>query len=217
MTVCAPQWLGLSRVPQGPISQPTHLVPAWLGLSRAPHITQITRTCVSRVDLCAQIRINVISRWHSAPDEEQGDQNVPQKVCSVVSGILDNIEEKIKTHCKYKHLIHVEHQLDATTGRDLVRIWKCVDVDHYPDFGYDQCSCPEGVYYDWQKIDVVNIWIKKTWKTTTSWQMITRNETEQQLLLSQDPDPPSSRVTDIGTMMEEAIVSSASETQEVKS
>ena len=47
--------------------------------------------------------------------------------------------------------------------------------------------------------------------------MITRNETEQQLLLSQDPDPPSSRITDIGTMMEEAIVSSASETQEVNS
>ena len=152
-----------------------------------------------------------------ALNEEQGDQNVPQKVCSVVSGILDNIEEKIKTHCKYKHLIHVEHQLDATTGRDLVRIWKCVDVDHYTDFGYDPYSCPEGVYYDWQKIDVVNIWIKKTWRTTTSWQMLTKNETEQHLLLSQDTDPPLSRVTDIGTMMEEAIGSSASETHEVNS
>ena len=149
-----------------------------------------------------------------APEEESADQNIPQKVCSVVSGILDNIEEKIKAHCKYKHLIHVEHQVDASSGRDLVRIWKCVDVKHYTDFGYDPYSCPEGVYYDWQKI-VVNIWIKKVWKTTTSWQMITRNDAEQQLLLSHDPDPPSSRITDIGTMMEEAISSSASETQEV--
>ena len=61
MTVCA---LGLSRVPHGPTSQPTHLVPAWLGQSRAPHIIQITLTCVSKVDVCAQIRINMISRWH---------------------------------------------------------------------------------------------------------------------------------------------------------
>ena len=45
--------------------------------------------------------------------------------------------------------------------------------------------------------------------------MITRNETEQQLLLSHDTDPPSSRITDIGTMMEQAISSSASESQEV--
>ncbi len=43
----------------------------------------------------------------------------------------------------------------------------------------------------------------------------TRNDTEQQLLLSRDTDPPSSRITDIGTMMEQAISSSASETQEV--
>ena len=150
-----------------------------------------------------------------APEKKSGDQNIPQKVCSVVSGILDNIEEKIKAHCKYKHLIHVEHQVDASSGRDLVRIWKCVDVKHYTDFGYDPYSCPEGVYYDWEKIDVVNLWVKKVWKTTTSWQMITRNDTEQQLLLSHDPDPPSSRITDIGTMMEEAISSSASETQEV--
>ena len=119
------------------------------------------------------------------------DQNVPSKVCTVVGRILENIEEKIKTHCKYKHLIHVEHQVDASSGRDLVRIWKCTEVQHYTDFGYDPHSCPEGVYYDWQKIDVVNIWIKKVWKTTTSWQMITRNETEQQLLLSQDTDIPS--------------------------
>ena len=152
-----------------------------------------------------------------APGEEQGDHIVPQKVCSVVSGILDNIEEKIKTHCKYKHLIHVEHPRDATTGRDLVSIWKCVDIDHYTDFGYDPYSRPEGEYYDWQKIDAVNIWIKKTWRTTTSWQMIAKNETEQQLLLSQETatDPPLSRVTDIPTMMEDAIESSASETQEV--
>ena len=137
------------------------------------------------------------------------DPNAPSRVCTVVGSILENIEEKIKTHCKYKHLIHVEHQVDASSGRDLVRIWKCTEVQHYTDFSYDPHSCPEGVYYDWQKIDVVNIWIKKVWKTTTSWQMITRNETEQQLLLSQDTD------TYIGTMMEQAISSSASESQEV--
>ena len=77
-------------------------------------------------------------------ENDTGDQNVPRKVCSVVGGILDNIEEKIKTHCKYKHLIHVEHQVDASSGRDLVRIWKCVEVQHYTDFGYDPHSCPEG-------------------------------------------------------------------------
>ena len=64
---------------------------------------------------------------------------------------------------------------------------------------------------------MVNIWIKKTWRTATSWQMITKNETEQNLLLSQEPasDPPLSRATDIPTMMEEAIESSALVTQEV--
>ena len=148
-------------------------------------------------------------------ESDTGDQNIPSKVCTVVGGILENIEEKIKSHCKYKHLTHVEHQFDATSGRDLVRIWKCTDVQGCTDYSYDSHSCPEGVYYDWQKIDVVNIWIKKVWKTTTSWQMITRNDTEQQLLLSQDTDVPPSRITDIGTMMEQAISSSASESQEV--
>ena len=148
-------------------------------------------------------------------EDDTRSQNVPSKVCTVVGSILENIEEKINTHCKYKHLIHVGHQFDSSSGRDLVRIWKCTEVQHYTDCSYDPHSCPEGVYYDWQKIDVVNIWIKKVWKTTTSWQMITRNETEQQLLLSQDPDIPSSKITDIGSMMEQAISSSASESQEV--
>ena len=145
-----------------------------------------------------------------ATSEEQRDQNVPQK-------ILDNIEEKIKAHCKYKHLVHVEHQRDAATGRNLVRMWKCVTIDHYTDFGYAPYHCPERGYYDWQKI-VVNIWIKKTWRTTTSWQMITKNETEQNLLLSQETtsDPPLSGATDIPTMMEDqATESCALETQEV--
>ena len=110
--------------------------------------------------------------------------NVPQKVCTVVGDILANIEEKIKSHCQHKHLTHVEHRVDATTGRDLVRIWKCTDVQGCTEYSYDAQSCPEGVYYDWQKIDVVNIWIKKVWTTTTSWQMITRNSTEQALLIS---------------------------------
>ena len=140
---------------------------------------------------------------------------VPQRVCSVVGDILGNIEEKIKSHCKHKHLTHVEHRVDATTGRDLVRIWKCTDVEGCTSYSYDTGTCPEGVYYDWQKIDVVNIWIKKVWKTTTSWQMITRNDTEKQLLLTQDTDIPEAGISDIGTLMEQAISSSASESQEV--
>ena len=52
-------------------------------------------------------------------------------------------------------------------------------------------------------------------KTTTSWQMITRNDTEKQLLLSQDTDIPEAGISDIGTLMEQAISSSASESQEV--
>ena len=82
-------------------------------------------------------------------------------------------------------------------------------------YSYDSGSCPEGVYYDWQKIEVVNIWIKKVWKTTTSWQMITRNDTEKQLLLSQDTEIPEVGISDIGSLMEHAISSSASESQEV--
>ena len=45
--------------------------------------------------------------------------------------------------------------------------------------------------------------------------MITRNDTEQQLLLSQDTEIPEARISDIGTLMEHAISSSASESQEV--
>ena len=148
-------------------------------------------------------------------ESDTKDQHVPQKVCTVVGDILANIEEKIKSHCKHKHLTHVEHRVDAATGRDLVRIWKCTDVQGCTEYSYDSDSCPEGVYYDWQKIDVVNIWIKKVWTTTTSWQMITRNDTEQQLLLSQDTEIPEARISDIGTLMEHAISSSASESQEV--
>ena len=55
------------------------------------------------------------------------DPTVPQRVCTVVGDILGNIEEKIKSHCKHKHLTHVEHRVDTTTGRDLVRIWKCTE------------------------------------------------------------------------------------------
>ena len=105
--------------------------------------------------------------------------------------------------------------MDTTTGRDLVRIWKCTDVEGCTSYSYDTGTCPEGVYYDWQEIDVVNIWIKKVWKTTTSWQMITRNDTEKQLLISQDTDIPEAGISDIGTLMEQAISSSASESQEV--
>ena len=92
-------------------------------------------------------------------ESDTRDQNVPQKVCTVVGDILAKIEEKIKSHCKHKHLTHVEHRVDATTGRDLVRVWKCTDVQGCAEYSYDSHSCPEGVYYDWQKI-VVNIWIK---------------------------------------------------------
>ena len=148
-------------------------------------------------------------------ESESRDHSVPQKVCTVVGDILANIEEKIKSHCKHKHLTHVEHRVDAAAGRDLVRIWKCTDVQGCTEYSYNSESCPPGVYYDWQKIEVVNIWIKKVWTTTTSWQMITRNDAEQQLLLSQDTEIPEAKISDIGSLMEQAIESSASESQEV--
>ena len=187
------------------------------------------------LDLSFAIMSNYAESWTSTPwqqpdalhavqhlqtllctaENETRDPTVPQRVCSVVGDILGNIEEKIKSHCKHKHLTHVEHRVDTTTGRDLVRIWKCTDVEGCTSYSYDTGTCPEGVYYDWQKIDVVNIWIKKVWKTITSWQMITRNDTEKQLLISQDTDIPEAGISDIGTLMEQAISSSASESQEV--
>ena len=45
--------------------------------------------------------------------------------------------------------------------------------------------------------------------------MITRNSTEQALLISQDTETPEARIADIGDLMEHAISSSASESQEV--
>ena len=45
--------------------------------------------------------------------------------------------------------------------------------------------------------------------------MITRNDEEQQLLLSQDTEIPEAKISDIGSLMEQAIESSASESQEV--
>ena len=80
------------------------------------------------------------------------------------------LRKRIKSHCKIKHLVHVEYQKDMNTGRDLVRVWRCVAIDHYTDFSHEPHDCPEGEYYDWQKIEVVNIWIKKTWRTST-WNM----------------------------------------------
>ena len=49
-------------------------------------------------------------------ESDSPDQSVPQKVCTVVGDILANIEEKIKSHCRHKHLTHVEHRIDAATG-----------------------------------------------------------------------------------------------------
>lgn len=153
-------------------------------------------------------------------DQESREQtNVPQKVCSMVGDILESIEEKIKAQCRYKHLVHVEHQRDYGTGRDLVRIWKCVAVDHYTTYGYDNNTCYEGEYYDWQKIDVVNIWIRKTWKTTTSWQLVTKSEEECQLLRARDAEEdntPPQVPTDMETILQDAIASSASESQEAE-
>ena len=109
------------------------------------------------------------SLLNSATDTET-DKNVPDKLRSVVGSIFDGIAEKIKSHCKIKHLVHVEYQTDMNTGRDLVHVWRCVAIDHYTDFSHEPHDCTEGEYYDWQKIEVVNIWIKKTWRTST-WNM----------------------------------------------
>ena len=73
------------------------------------------------------------------------DKHVPNKLRSVVGSIFDGIEEKIKSHCKIKHLVHVEYQKDMNTGRDLVRVWRWVAIDHYTDFSHEPHDCPDGL------------------------------------------------------------------------
>ena len=99
-------------------------------------------------------------------------------------------------------------------------VWRCTDVHGYTELNYEHGSCPEGEYYDWPKFDVVNRWIRKTWKTATSWQLITKTDEEPQLLLDNDPEVQQAccRDTyDVLTLVKEAIESRASENQEVLS
>ena len=75
-------------------------------------------------DLAFAIMSNYAESWTSTPwqqpdalhavqhlqtllctaENDTRDPTVPQRVCSVVGDILSNIEEKIKSHCKHKHL-----------------------------------------------------------------------------------------------------------------
>ena len=102
----------------------------------------------------------------------------------------------------------MEYKKDWNTDREFVRVWRCVDVHGYTDLTYEQGGCPEGEYYDWQKIEVVNIWMWKTCCTTTSWQMITKTDEENFGRLTHGgitPSPYDFQVARIAMFSENAI------------
>ena len=73
-----------------------------------------------------------------------------------------------------------------------VRLWKCATVQPRLDRVYNSTTpTQEGEYYEWHKMAVVNMYIRKTWRAERSWQMLTLNQEEEDLLKARDaPSTP---------------------------
>ena len=105
--------------------------------------------------------------------------------------------------------VYAEYRLHYGDSREYVRIWKCIDVQPYQkrDYGNAPPTQP-GEYYEWQKMKNVDIHIRRTWRAQNEWQMLTKNQDEQQLLTANDPPKQPIIVTSI---VQNAIESSSSD------
>ena len=105
--------------------------------------------------------------------------------------------------------VYAEYRLRYGDSREYVRIWKCVDVQPYQRKDYSNAPATQpGEYYEWQKMKNVDIHIRRTWRAQNEWQMLTKNQEEQQLLTANDPPKQPINMTSI---VQNAIESSSSD------
>lgn len=123
--------------------------------------------------------------------------------------VLQGIMEEAQVMSRTLGAVYAEYRLHYGDSREYVRIWKCIDVQPYQkkDYGNAPPTQP-GEYYEWQKMQSVDIHIRRTWRAQNDWQMLTKNHEEQQLLTANDPPKQPINVTSI---VQNAIESSSSD------
>lgn len=147
---------------------------------------------------------------HNPPDALQGElpDSFPY-IQGLMEGVIEGIMEEAQVMSRTLGAVYAEYRLHYGDSREYVRIWKCIDVQPYQrrDYGHAPPTQP-GEYYEWQKMKNVDIHIRRTWRAQNEWQMLTKNQEEQQLLTANDPPKQPINVTSI---VQNAIESSSSD------
>ena len=147
---------------------------------------------------------------HNPPDALQGElpDSFPY-VQGLMEEVIEGIMEEAQVMSRTLGAVYAEYRLHYGDSSEYVRVWKCIDVQPYQrrDYGNAPPTQP-GEYYEWQKMKNVDIHIRRTWRAQNEWQMLTKNQEEQQLLTANDPPKQPINVTSI---VQNAIESSSSD------
>ena len=153
---------------------------------------------------------NLRGLLHNPPDALQSElpDSFPY-VQGLMEEVIEGIMEEAQVMSRTLGAVYAEYRLHYGDSREYVRIWKCVDVQPYQRKDYSNSPATQpGEYYEWQKMKNVDIHIRRTWRAQNEWQMLTKNQEEQQLLTANDPPKQPINVTSI---VQNAIESSSSD------
>ena len=153
---------------------------------------------------------NLRGLLHNPPNALQSElpDSFPY-VQGLMEEVIEGIMEEAQVMSRTLGAVYAEYRLHYGDSREYVRIWKCVDVQPYQRKDYSNAPATQpGEYYEWQKMKNVDIHIRRTWRAQNEWQMLTKNQEEQQLLTANDPPKQPINVTSI---VQNAIESSSSD------
>ena len=153
---------------------------------------------------------NLRGLLHNPPNALQSElpDSFPY-VQGLMEEVIEGIMEEAQVMSRTLGAVYAEYRLHYGDSREYVRIWKCVDVQPYQRKDYSNAPATQpGEYYEWQKMKNVDIHIRRAWRAQNEWQMLTKNQEEQQLLTANDPPKQPINVTSI---VQNAIESSSSD------
>ena len=68
--------------------------------------------------------------------------------------------------------------------RDWVRVWVCIDIDIFvthsfdPNATVDTDDYEEQIYYDWTRLSISGVYIRRTWRAPKKWRPVTNTGEE---------------------------------------
>ena len=128
---------------------------------------------------------NLRGLLHNPPNALQSEllDSFPY-VQGLMEEVIEGIMEEAQVMSRTLGAVYAEYRLRYGDSREYVRIWKCVDVQPYQRKDYSNAPATQpGEYYEWQKMKNVDIHIRRTWRAQNEWQMLTKNQEEQQLIV----------------------------------